>query len=82
MINSQMDNPFMIGDLVHIPKGVVFYIKQNLYTEPIPSVVNNKVSVGLVMKKDATGLYRISVGPTEYLIKKEDVSLITRKDVR
>lgn len=82
MINSQMDNPFMIGDLVHIPTGVVFYVQTNVYTEPIPSLVNNKASVGLIIKKDTTGLYRISVGLSEYLIKKEDVSLITRKDVR
>lgn len=83
MINSQMDNPFMIGDLVHIPKGVVYYaLSSSRRDEVTPLKVNDKPSVGLILKKEYTSLYKIAVGEKEYLIKKEDISLIIRKDVR
>lgn len=82
MVNSQMDNPFKIGDLVHIPTGVVLYDMVNGWGGPAPAKVSERPSVGLIMKKDGTGLYRVAIGQVEYLITKEDMSLITRKAVR
>lgn len=87
MINSQMDNPFMIGDLVHIPKGVVLYRnfkKQTdaLYPNPSPAKINDKATVALVIKKVIPQFYNVSIGEEEYIVMKEDITLITRKDVR
>lgn len=77
-----MDNPFMIGDLVHIPKGVILYAGEKIHSPPSPSKVNDKPRVGLVLKRIIPEFYTISVGEEEYVIRKEDLSLITRKALR
>lgn len=78
MINSQMDNPFMIGDLVHIPQGIMLYGT----VSPIsgPAKVTDKPFVGLVMKMYNAYFYKVGIGTEEYYIRKEDISLITRKE--
>lgn len=86
MINSQMDNPFSVGDLVHIPKGVLLYDdrggNQTQSYFPLPEKAIEKPSVGLILNKPFPEFYRVSIGPEEYLIRKEDMMLVTRKGMR
>lgn len=85
MISSQMNNPFMIGDLVHIPKGVVlYYHMKDEYrkSSPSPAKVNDKARVALVLKKIVSEFYSVSIGEEEYVVMKDDMSLVTRKGMR
>jgi phage terminase large subunit-like protein len=75
-----MDNPFAIGDLVHIPKGVMLYEAAADYA--IPEKAVSDVAVGLIMRKQLGDFYSVSIGQNEYLIKKEDMTLITTKGKR
>lgn len=81
MISSQMNNPFMIGDLVHIPKGVVLYSTENA-KPPSPQKVNDKPVVALIINKYVTDFYNVSIGQEEYVVKKEDMALVTGKGMR
>ena len=80
MINSQMDNPFMIGDLVHIPKGIIFYRATYVPQSPIIDMVCDQACIGLVARKYLSDFYYVFVGEKEFLVSKEDITLITRKD--
>ena len=84
MVISQMDNPFAIGDLVHIPSGVVLYspidlsiIKERKVAARAIKALE-KPSVGLVLNRDLTDYYRVSIGQDEFLLKKEDMVLIRK----
>lgn len=81
MINSQMDNPFTIGDLVHIPQGVVLYDPISADKPSKPMKINDRPIVGLVMSKYLHH-YTIMIGEEEYLISKEDITLVSRKAMR
>ncbi len=80
MIISQMDNPFAIGDLVHIPSGVVLYTPINIIKEkqarPVKAL--EKPSVGLILNRDFSEYYRVSIGRDEFLLRKEDMVLIRK----
>ena len=88
MISSQMDNPFAIGDLVHISQGVVLYgNSDNFYlgmsnSPLIPTKVNDKPTVGLVMENSIHEFYNIAVGQERYYVRKEDMALVSRKAMR
>ena len=88
MISSQMDNPFAIGDLVHISQGVVLYgnsdnFKLGISSSPFsPRKVNDKPTVGLVMEHSMYEFYNIAVGQERYYIRKEDMALVSRKAMR
>jgi hypothetical protein len=77
-----MDNPFAVGDLVHIPKGVLLYesFDQNHYA--IPDKALERASVGLILQKSYNDFYIVSIGIREYLIRKEDMCIVTRKGIR
>jgi hypothetical protein len=84
MVISQMDNPFAIGDLVHIPSGVVLYspikldiIKERKYAAKAVKALE-KPSVGLVLNRDFSDYYKVSIGQDEFLLKKEDMVLIRK----
>ena len=81
MISSQMDNPFAIGDLVHIPQGVVLYDPISSNKPQKPMKINDRPIVGLVMSK-LLHHYTIMIGEEEYLISKEDITLVSRKAMR
>lgn len=81
MTNSQMDNPFAIGDLVHIPTGVVLYDSNSADKPARPQKINDKPIVGLVLNK-LIQYYTIIIGQDEYLVLKEDITLVSRKDIR
>ena len=87
MISSQMDNPFAIGDLVHISQGVVLYgqpdfghlSKSNPFA---PKKVNDRPTVGLITEKSALEFYTVSIGKEQYYVRKEDIALVSRKVMR
>lgn len=81
MINSQMDNPFAIGDLVHIPQGVVLYDTISTNKPAKPMKINDRPIVGLVMNKFVHH-YTIMIGEEEFLVSKEDITLVSRKAIR
>ena len=85
MVISQMDNPFAIGDLVHIPSGVVLYspisldvIKEHKKYAAKAVKALEKASVGLVLNRDFSDYYKVSIGLDEFLLKKEDMVLIRK----
>lgn len=84
MINSQMANPFAVGDLVHIPQGVVLYFIDDSRVSSVvsPKKVNGKSTVALVLNKKYGEYYNISIGNEEFLVKKEDMALVSRKAIR
>jgi hypothetical protein len=76
-----MDNPFAIGDLVHIPSGVILYkpiLPAISRSGPFPAKASEKPTVGLVLNKDIMEYYKVSIGQEEYLLKKEDMVLIRK----
>ena len=80
-----MDNPFSVGDLVHIPKGVILYDDNDgreTRTFPMPERAIDKPAVGLIINKPFPEWYRVSIGETEYLIRKEDMTLVSGKVIR
>lgn len=80
MVISQMDNPFAVGDLVHIPSGVVLYTPINVIKEKTARPVKalEKPSVGLILNRDFSEYYKVSIGLEEYLLRKEDMVLIRK----
>jgi hypothetical protein len=77
-----MDNPFAIGDLVHIPSGVVLYGTSKHYMQPTPLKVIERPAVALVMDKFASEYYSISIGEEQWLVRKEAITLVSRKGMR
>ena len=87
MISSQMDNPFAIGDLVHVSQGVVLYgqteFGQLSNTNPFaPKKINDKPTVGLITQKSIHEFYTVSIGNEQYYVRKEDIALVSRKVMR
>lgn len=80
MVITQMNNPFMAGDLVHIPSGVILYKPIHEWSDAFPAKTLEKPSVGLVLSKDIAEYYKVSIGRDEFLLKKEDMVLVSRKD--
>ena len=77
-----MDNPFAVGDLVHIPKGVLLYESMDENHYPIPEKALEKPSVGLVIKKADRDFYKVSIGLNEYLIRKEEMFIVNSRGMR
>ena len=74
-----MDNPFAIGDLVHLPQGTILYRildtnKKMLHDIPMPIKMTDKPTVGLIINKSIYDFYKVSVGNKEYLIKAEQMN--------
>lgn len=67
----------MVGDLVHIPSGVVLYEDSSGIW---PLEITKAPSVGLVSKHATIlGIYEIYSNGNIYHIRKEDIFLLTRK---
>lgn len=76
-----MDNPFAIGDLVHIPQGTTLYRtisidKRIIHDRPMPIKITDKPTVGLVINKSIYDYYIIGIGTKEYMIKSEQINYI------
>lgn len=82
MVSNQMDNPYAVGDLVHLPSGVVLYGTSKNYVQPMPVKVIERPAVALVMNKFASEYYSVSIGEDEFLVRKEAISLVSRKGMR
>jgi hypothetical protein len=83
-----MDNPFAIGDLVHISQGVILYDLSgySLMTTTndffAPKKVNDKPTVGLITNNPEREFYNVSIGNEQYYVRKEDIALVSRKVMR
>jgi len=80
-----MDNPFAIGDLVHIPQGTTLYkiINPNnsitmIYDRPIPVKISDKPTVGLIINKSIYDFYIVDVGNKEYMIKSDQMNYVEK----
>lgn len=77
MITSQMNNPFAVGDLVHIPQGVCLFNSDYKL-----SIVTDKPVVALIVADNRLPYYTILLGDIEYLIEKQEMALLSRKEVK
>lgn len=71
-----MDNPFMVGDLVHIPIGVFLYADAGALW---PRELTKEVTSGVITKPAINGVYEIYVAGFTLYVRKEDVFLIHEK---
>jgi hypothetical protein len=72
-----MDNPFMIGDLVHVPKGVIVY-EDSLGIWPLE--ITKAVYIAIISKNASNvGTYEVLLNGEICHLKKEDMYLLTRK---
>lgn len=81
MNQQTMNNPFAIGDIVHLPQGTTLYKilnndKRFLYDRPMPSKIVERPSIGLIIKKVINDFYMVSIENQEYLIKMQDAYYI------
>lgn len=84
MIITRMNNPFAIGDLVHIPQGTTLYrtLDSNnrfAYKVPLPIKIIDKPTVGLIINKSIYDFYTVSIGNIEYLIKSDEINYTSEK---
>lgn len=84
MITTRMNNPFAIGDLVHIPQGTTLYrtIDNNntfIYKVPLPIKIVDKPTAGLVINKSIYDFYVVSIANVEYLIKSDEINYTSEK---
>jgi hypothetical protein len=81
MIAAIMDNPFAIGDLVHIPQGTTLYKLLNtqtkfLFDRPMPIKTADKPLAGYIINKSIYDFYIVGVGDREYMIKSDEIKIL------
>ena len=74
-----MDNPFSVGDLVHLPQGTILYRlidfnAKKINDVPMPIKIIDRPTVGLIINKSIYDFYMVSIGNQEYLIKAEQMN--------
>lgn len=79
-----MDNPFAVGDLVHIPQGTTLYriIDKNknfIYTNPQPIKVIDIPKIGYIIDKSVYDFYIVGIENAEYMIKSYEMNLTSEK---
>ena len=80
-----LNNCFSPGDLLHVPQGTIIYNKirkqffGNSYPNSIPIKALEKPTIALVIEKDISDFYLVSIKDQEYLIKGCDVSLVNEE---
>jgi hypothetical protein len=69
-----MDNPFAVGDLVHIPAGVFL---NKLYANNVTMLakITSKPTIGIILSRTVGLSYEVFVIGDKYLINKEDMTL-------
>ena len=76
-----IDNPFAIGDLVHIPQGTTLYRTVNteknmVFDRPMPIKLIDEPTVGLIINKSIYDFYVVSIGNREYMVKTEQINYV------
>lgn len=81
LINQVMDNPFMIGELVHIPSGVITYSHVGEGSIITHATIKEQ-TVGVIIKKSVfTDYYEVFVLGNLRLILKEDMFSLKKKGI-
>jgi hypothetical protein len=73
-----IDNPFAIGDLVHVAQGTTLYKildlnKPMIYEKPMPIKITDIPSIGYIINKSIYDFYLVGIGSREYMIKSEEL---------
>ena len=81
MLTAIMDNPFAVGDLVHIAQGTTLYKVYNndkklIYDKPMPVKILDKPTTGYIINKYIDDYYLVGVGNKEYLIRTEEIRFL------
>jgi len=76
-----MDNPFAVGDLVHIPQGTTLYKLINsetrfIFEKPIPTKIADKPLTGYIINKSIYDFYIVGIGDKEYMIKSDEIQIL------